>query len=300
MSVEVYIWYGDLRNSTVLNGLFRKNVGHASMMIIEDSDPSKRIYISHRPKLPHEYQSLTSKDDSKKYYKEDFCDKALPISLADECKIRGKEYDEKIELFGLNEINIRKCHEKYLKGLLPESRGQYHILENNCCSTIAYFLREGLNCSKKLCVKCIPSSNLPDKQEIKSRTRTKILLALTQIGLLFLILLPFQLMLPESFGSTIVEVYVIRAAIELHIRLKFNIEYWAAKDSSIFLSKTIRSKLNMEPYGGNYSSNFWSPITLSYFTKNLSKKEKIKCLAFNKDLGFANVTNNNNKLKAKS
>jgi hypothetical protein len=289
MSVEVYIWYGDLRDSTVLNGLLRQNVGHASMMIIEDTNPSKRIYISHRPKSPHEYQVLTRKDNSKKYYKEDFCDKASPISLEDECENKGREYDEKIELFGLDEIKIKKSYEDYLNGGLPENRNQYHILENNCCSMIVYFLRKGLKCSNNLCSKCDPSNCLPDKEEIKPREHRKVLLSICEAFIVLLFLNSFSSTLPSHSASLIVAIYVIRAGVEPWIRLSFNLEHWVISDSSKFWSPSIRSKLNMEPYGGNHSSNFWSPKTLKYFTRRLKKREDVQCLVFNANPNISNT-----------
>ena len=70
MTVIINIWRGKLPQFTVWNAIYGKDVGHASMLVINDENPEDTIYISHRPQTTdsEKYKAkFTNKDTSKKY-----------------------------------------------------------------------------------------------------------------------------------------------------------------------------------------------------------------------------------------
>ncbi|GGA11114.1 hypothetical protein [Okeania sp. KiyG1] len=69
MTVVINIWKGELPQRTGYNAIFGLNVGHASMLIINDKNPKDKIYISHRPQTINP-QNNFGKDTDKKYFLE--------------------------------------------------------------------------------------------------------------------------------------------------------------------------------------------------------------------------------------
>jgi len=139
MTVIVNIWRGKLPQFTVWNAIYGLNVGHASMLVIDDENPEDTIYISHRPQIIENSSNSGSKsnnkDTSKKYALGDiFTQKAKPISFYEDCERRGKEAgqvrqpDHKIKILALNEDRIRVFYKMYSDDKLPEEVCQYHCL----------------------------------------------------------------------------------------------------------------------------------------------------------------------------
>ena len=174
MTVIVNIWRGKLPQFSVWNAIYRQNVGHASMSVINDLNKEDTIYISHRPQAAYRsnYQEKSNKDSSKKYALGNiFTPKAEQISFDEDCKRRGKKPgqvrkpDNQITISGLNEYRIREIYQKYLSNELPESESQYHVRKNNCSTVVAYFIRQGLECPEKVsksCMLCMLPTNQPN------------------------------------------------------------------------------------------------------------------------------------------
>ncbi|NEQ36118.1 MAG: hypothetical protein F6K40_07400 [Okeania sp. SIO3I5] len=118
MTVIVNIWLGELPQFTVWNAIYGLNVGHGSMLVINDENPEDTIYISHRPHTTDSEKSranFNNKDTSKRYALGDsFTPKAEWISFNEDCEKRGRKSDSKIKILGLNEDRIREFYKQYL------------------------------------------------------------------------------------------------------------------------------------------------------------------------------------------
>jgi hypothetical protein len=175
MTVKINIWRGELPKWTVYNAIYGKDVGHASISVIDDKNPEDTIYISHRPqhKKPRNIWEklliILNIDASKKYaFGKSFTPKAEWISFNEDCQRRGRKPDNQIHILGLNESRIRKIYQKYLNNDLPEYENEYHIRKNNCSSIVVYFIRKGLGCPQESCDFCSNEMNQPDYEKQKS------------------------------------------------------------------------------------------------------------------------------------
>ncbi|NEP36267.1 hypothetical protein [Moorena sp. SIO3B2] len=167
MSVTLHIWKGELPERALLNALYRRDVGHASMTI---TTKKRQIYISHRPKSLEEYieENQQNKDDSKKYLLKDYVPKANYISFKEECTKRNRKPTVEIHIPDsyLNESRMLEFYEKYIHNDLDQNLCMYHIGRNNCCSAIVNFIRQGLECNyyNKKCSYCTNRSTLYQKK----------------------------------------------------------------------------------------------------------------------------------------
>ncbi|NEQ38433.1 MAG: hypothetical protein F6K40_20045 [Okeania sp. SIO3I5] len=260
MTVIANIWRGELPQFTVWNAIYGKDVGHASMLVINDENPEDTIYISHRPQTTDSGNSqgkFNNKDTSKQYALEDsFTPKAEWISFDEDCKNRKRKPDSQINISGLNESKIREFYQRYFNNDLPEFESQYHVRKNNCSAVIAYFIREGLGCSKKPCYFCLAETNQPDyKRQIL------FLILVCVLGIFDRYIIP--LIIPRIFDLTsaiiilIVRISIIIILFIVSVFMYFNIEIWI---------------LNFD-----FKNKFWSPRTLEYFAKQVKKDVNKKC-----------------------
>ncbi|GGA11107.1 hypothetical protein [Okeania sp. KiyG1] len=167
MTVIVNIWLGELPQFTVWNAIYGLNVGHGSMLVINDENPKDKIYISHRPQITYSGNSkakFNNKDTSKQYALGDsFTPKAEWISFDEDCDKRGRKPDSQIKILGLHEYRIREFYKWYFNNDLPEYESQYHVRKNNCCAVVAYFIRKGLKCPEQECCNfCSAEENTPE------------------------------------------------------------------------------------------------------------------------------------------
>ncbi|NEQ36119.1 MAG: hypothetical protein F6K40_07405 [Okeania sp. SIO3I5] len=169
MTVIVNIWLGELPQFTVWNAIYGLNVGHGSMLVINDENPEDTVYISHRPQTTDSENSKAkfhNKDTSKQYALGDsFTPKAEWISFNEDCERRGRKPGNQIYILGLNESRIRKVYQKYLNNYLPKPASQYHLIKNNCCAVVVLFIRIGLSClSYTFCDFCSAETNQPNSK----------------------------------------------------------------------------------------------------------------------------------------
>lgn len=163
MTVVINIWKGELPQRTGYNAIFGLNVGHASMLIINDKNPKDKIYISHRPQTINPQNNFGKDTDKKYFFRKNFTPKAETISFDEDCDRRKRQPDNQIIISGLNESKIKYFHERYISNNLTESESQYHSRKNNCCSVVVYFIRKGLKCpDNKICKFCFAERNQPD------------------------------------------------------------------------------------------------------------------------------------------
>jgi hypothetical protein len=297
MSIEIYIWRGEMPNQTVWNGILRKKtVGHASMKIISEVN-SSCTYISHRPKNSSSIQS--ERDDSKIYLFEDYYEAASIISFEEECNNRGLPH-ESIRILGLDEDRIEEYYQKYLIGELDD-RGKYHVIKNNCCSVVVFFLRVGLICPKSSCNKCNPSENIPDKHLGETKNRMPAVFVALKDTLVGAVLLKLYFvythnqeaityLLSRTGMTLLASLFILRSAARPTYKLLFNVEYNTAIRSPLF------GVFNLLMFKGNLDSNpsneFWSPISLGFFANRLKNRKEIKCYADFKTIGDNGLTAN--------
>ncbi|NEQ38439.1 MAG: hypothetical protein F6K40_20075 [Okeania sp. SIO3I5] len=164
MAVIINFWKGTF-GYTAYNVIYGLNVGHVSMHIINDKNPTDEIYISHHPKIensiaflpnPNKYASLQS------IIVDSFIPREKPISFKKDCARRNRKPDDRIVIYGLNESRIREFYQKYLQNDLSEEKTQYHCLKNNCCTVVAYLICKGLDYFQKNSKFCSPSTYQTD------------------------------------------------------------------------------------------------------------------------------------------
>ena len=164
MAVIINFWKGTL-GYTAYNAIYGLNVGHVSMHVINDKNPTDEIYISHHPKIensiaflpnPNKYASLQS------IIVDSFLPRAKPTSYKKDCDRRGSKPHNKIVIYGLNESRIREFYQKYLNNDLSEEKTKYHFLKNNCCTVVAYLICKGLDYFQKNSKFCSPSTYQSD------------------------------------------------------------------------------------------------------------------------------------------
>ena len=272
MTVIVNIWRGKLPQFSVWNAIYRQNVGHASMSVINDLNKEDTIYISHRPQAAYRsnYQEKSNKDSSKKYALGNiFTPKAEQISFDEDCKRRGKEpgqvrqADHQITISGLNEDRIRVFYKMYCNDELHKEECQYHILKNNCSTVVAYFLRKGLRCPEQTCNFCAAQTNQPIIK-IKLFNPLNFLLRLNIWQILFIL-----------FASP-VALFVLGTI--LFYNLLVPIIYliaWVIK----ILANPFVSIFNFQNYLivlCNFN-RFWSPLTLEIFARKIQQNTYKKC-----------------------
>ena len=252
MTVIVNIWRGKLPQFTVWNAIYGLNVGHASMLVIDDENPEDTIYISHRPQAvtnSSNSKAKLNKDTSKKYALGDiFTPKAKPISFDEDCERRVKKPGQigkpnnQISISGLNEYQIREIYQQYLNNDLPESASQYHVRKNNCSTVVAYFIRQGLECPEKACNFCSAKSNQPDWKI------QEFLLSAIFMRFVF----GFSVPLIQKLGPKpwLVFGFIVIILLPFLIFVIFNLE-----------RDVIAS-----------NNKFWSPRTIEYFAKKVKKR----------------------------
>ena len=276
MTVIVNIWRGKLPQFTVWNAIYGLNVGHASMLVIDDENPEDTIYISHRPQIIENSSNSGSKsnnkDTSKKYALGDiFTQKAKPISFYEDCERRGKEAgqvrqpDHKIKILALNEDRIRVFYKMYSDDKLPEEVCQYHILKNNCSTVVAYFLRKGLGCPEQTCDFCAVKTNQP-KIKIKLFNPLNFFL-----NLKFLNLKKWQILVMFIVSKSLLsQFWFLVTIIILLYNILVAIIYlinWVIK----ILANPFVSIFNFQKYLIVIfnSHRFWSPLTLEIFARKI-------------------------------
>ncbi|MFH7029936.1 MAG: hypothetical protein ACHBN1_32375 [Heteroscytonema crispum UTEX LB 1556] len=177
MTVKVYIWYGDfIDHQRIFEALYTNaDVGHASMIIIDNNNPKDTIYISHRP-------CNDSLDTIKNYQRGISVEKRTDITFEKDCKIGSYKNYITIEIPGLNESRMRQLYNLYkvksnefstrelyeqYKIINKLNIAEYHIQWSNCCTVVAYFIKQGLGCPyQSYCSFCSPRENIPLKREL--------------------------------------------------------------------------------------------------------------------------------------
>ena len=192
MTVIVNIWRGELPQFTVWNAIYGKDVGHGSMLVINDENPEDTIYISHRPQTTDSGNSKTKfyNKDTSKYYAlgENFTPKARWISFDKDCDKRGRQPDSKIKILGLHEERIREFYRLYINNDLLECESQYHVIKNNCCAVVAYFIRKGLKCpEQECCYFCSAEENTPEVFNAVSGNRMDKTMQITNVEIIGII-----------------------------------------------------------------------------------------------------------------
>mgnify|MGYP006254837415 FL=1 len=146
MTIVVNFWKGTL-GYTAYNAIYGLDVGHASMQVINNENPTDEIYISHHPRIKN---SIPFLPNSPKYTSlqsvivDSFIPREKRISFRKDCDKRDSKPHKRIIIYGLNESRIRKFSQKYLKNDLSEQKTKYHFLKNNCCTVVAYLIGKGL------------------------------------------------------------------------------------------------------------------------------------------------------------
>lgn len=164
MTIVVNFWKGTV-GYTAYNAIYGLDVGHASMQVINDENPTDEIYISHHPRIKN---SIPFLPNSPKYTSlqsvivDSFIPREKRISFRKDCDKRDGKPHKRIIIYGLNESRIRKFSQKYLKNDLSEQKTKYHFLKNNCCTVVAYLICKGLANYQKNSKFCSPLSYQTD------------------------------------------------------------------------------------------------------------------------------------------
>lgn len=270
MSIIVHIWKGKLPERPLVNALYGLDVGHASMTI---KTKNKQVYISHRPNALEDYiqenrehqNNVHDTDDSKKYLLSEYVPKGKYISFNEECTKRKRNPTVEIYIPDsyLNEDKMFEYYERYIHDDLAQDFCMYHVLKNNCCSTVANFIRQGLGCKyyKKRCSFC---SNM-----IQQKRFFRFCQIIVAFYFLFAMLFQVALKildLPNILLFNVINLIVCLFGIIIQTGLFFNLEYFV---SSLFPRR-----------------NFWSPSSIEVFVRIILKKKSSCKRKFWDRLGF--------------
>ncbi|MBH8565563.1 hypothetical protein I8748_25890 [Nostoc sp. CENA67] len=179
MTVKVYIWNGKFTNHQRIRDAIwnpKADVGHAAMIIIDDNHLQDTIYISHRP-------GDDSLDTINNYKRGIPINKLKKIDFQEDCNLAKSQPNITLEISGLNEYRMRQLYNLYkltiddfkTKELYEEHQiknkliiADYHIQWSNCCTVVAYFIKEGLKCPyQSYCSFCSPLENISSERKIQ-------------------------------------------------------------------------------------------------------------------------------------
>ncbi|NES71218.1 MAG: hypothetical protein F6K24_41425 [Okeania sp. SIO2D1] len=288
MTVIINIWRGELPKWTVYNAIYGKDVGHASISVVDDKNPQDEIYISHRPqhKKPiniwEKLLVILNIDTSKKYaFGKSFTPKAEWISFNEDCQRRRRKPDNQIHILGLNESRIREFYKRYFNNNLPEYESQYHIRKNNCSTVVVYFIRKGLGCPQESCDFCSNEMNQPDHKKQKflasslqeinnlvnlfvASDEAKGCSVLVCILFVLWLLLTHRITVSqiihfiEKYSVYLKDLMLVLSLLVFLLFLPFSVVIFILKEGNLE-SHVIKSNKN----------KFWSPRTLEYFAEKV-------------------------------